>query len=88
METTPRIRVASRLAAPVNSILARHDYPDAVSEMTAEAMALAACLSTTLKFDGVFTLQAKGDGAVKTLCRCDTGEMRAMQLLMLIWQKT
>ena len=30
-------------------------------------MALAACLSSTLKFDGVFTLQAKGDGLVRTL---------------------
>lgn len=79
-ETTPRIRGRiTRLAAPVQSILARHNYPDAVSEMTAEAMALAACLSTTLKFDGVFTLQAKGDGAVKTLFAdvTDTGAMRA-----------
>jgi molecular chaperone Hsp33 len=30
-------------------------------------MAIAACLSTFMKFDGVFTLQAKGDGLVRTL---------------------
>ena len=79
-ETTPRIRGRiTRLAGPVESILARHNYPDAVAELTAEAMALAACLSTTLKFDGVFTLQAKGDGAVKTLFAdvTNTGAMRA-----------
>ena len=79
-ETTPRIRGRiTRLAAPVASILERHAYPDAVAELTAEAMALAACLSTTLKFDGVFTLQAKGDGLVKTLFAdvTDKGHMRA-----------
>ena len=37
-------------------------------------MALAACLSATLKFDGVFTLQAKGDGAVRTLFSDVTSE--------------
>ena len=57
----------ARLFDPASTILSRHDYPDSVSELCAETMALAACLSTTLKFDGVFTVQAKGDGAVKTL---------------------
>ncbi len=47
--------------------MGRHDYPASVNELCAEAMSLAACLSTTLKFDGVFTLQAKGDGIVQTL---------------------
>ena len=53
--------------SPAASILSRHAYPDSVSAVCAEMMALAACLSTTMKFDGVFTVQAKGDGAVKTL---------------------
>ena len=66
--TTPLIRGRlARLFDPARTILGRHDYPDCVSEMCAETMGLAACLSTTLKFDGVFTVQAKGDGAVKTL---------------------
>ena len=63
---TPLVRGRFRLAARVID-LARHDYPAAINELCAEAMSLAACLSTTLKFDGVFTLQAKGDGAVQTL---------------------
>ena len=57
----------ARLFSPAASILSRHAYPDNVSAVCAEMMALAACLSTTMKFDGVFTVQAKGDGAVKTL---------------------
>ena len=63
-----------RLFTPASDILNRHDYPDAVGELCAESMALAACLSATLKFDGVFTLQAKGDGAVRTLFSDVTSE--------------
>ena len=61
-----RGRVAS-VGRPANSILERHEYPPLVAALQAEAFALAACLSSTLKFDGVFTLQAKGDGLVRTL---------------------
>ena len=61
-----RGRLAS-VGGPATSILDRHGYPDAVAGLQAEAMAIAACLSTFMKFDGVFTLQAKGDGYVKTL---------------------
>ena len=61
-----RGRVAS-VGRPANSILERHEYPPLVATLQAEALALAACLSSTLKFDGVFTLQAKGDGLVRTL---------------------
>lgn len=55
------------VSGPATSILARHGYPDAVASLQAEALAIAACLSTFMKFDGVFTLQAKGNGFVKTL---------------------
>ena len=61
-----RGRLAS-VGGPATSILDRHGYPDAVAGLQAEALAIAACLSTFMKFDGVFTLQAKGDGYVKTL---------------------
>ena len=37
-------------------------------------MALTSCLAATLKFEGVFTLQAKGDGAVRTLFSDVTSE--------------
>jgi len=56
-----------RIDAVAGSILSRHDYPDAVAELTAEAMALAAALASTMDYDGVFTLQASGDGLVRTL---------------------
>ena len=61
-----RGRLAS-VGGPATSILDRHGYPDAVASLQAEALAIAACLSTFMKFDGVFTLQAKGNGYVKTL---------------------
>ncbi len=58
----------ARLSGPVSSILSRHAWPDAVNEVAAEAMALASCLSSQMKFEGVFfTLQAKRDGPLKTL---------------------
>ena len=66
--TAPLVR--GRLASigrAATSILDRHDYPLAIASLQAEALAIAACLSTFMKFDGVFTLQAKGDGHVKTL---------------------
>ena len=69
-ETGAAALVRGRFATvgvPVTQILARHGYPDAVAGLQAEAMAIAACLSTFMKFDGVFTLQAKGDAYVKTL---------------------
>ncbi|MGC6485207.1 MAG: Hsp33 family molecular chaperone HslO [Candidatus Puniceispirillales bacterium] len=50
-----------------STILGRHDYPLSVAELCAETVALAACLASTMDYDGVFTLQASGDGPVKTL---------------------
>ena len=61
-----RGRMAS-VGTAATSIIERHEYPDLVGRLQAEALALAACLSSTLKFDGVFTLQAKGNGLVRTL---------------------
>ncbi len=56
-----------RLDDVVSTILDRHGYPSSVEELAAEAMALSACLSSTMDYDGVFTLQAKGDAGIKTL---------------------
>lgn len=74
---TIRGRYAS-VGFPATSILERHDYPLAIASLQAEALALAACLASTMKFDGVFTLQAKGDGVLKTLFADITadGDMR------------
>ena len=72
-----RGRMAS-VGRAASTILARHAYPEIVAILQAEALALAACLASTLKFDGVFTLQAKGDGPVRTLLAdiTETGALR------------
>ncbi len=67
-----------RLGPLVASVTARHDYPPPVAAMLSELLALAAVVAGALKFDGVFTLQAKGDGPIRTLMADITsdGEMR------------
>ena len=64
----------ARLDGVAGAILARHGYPGAVAELAAEAIALAACLATTMSFDGVFTLQARGNGPLRTLLADVTSE--------------
>jgi molecular chaperone Hsp33 len=56
-----------RLGPLVHEILGRHDYPRVVAAMLAEMLALAATLAATLKYDGVFTLQTKGDGPIRLM---------------------
>jgi molecular chaperone Hsp33 len=56
-----------RLGTALDAILAGHAYPWVVSQRLAEALALAAALAGALKFDGVFTLQIQGDGAIPLL---------------------
>ena len=77
--SAPRIRGRlARLTSSVDGILSRHHYPDIVSGLCAETMALTSVLSSMMSFEGVFTVQAKGDGAVKTLMAdmTDQGDMR------------
>ena len=76
---TPRIRGRiARLHHSADAILSRHDYPEIVSGLCAETMALSAVLSSMMSFEGVFTVQAKGNGAVRTLMAdmTDEGAMR------------
>lgn len=56
-----------RLGNVVNAILTQHDYPDPVSVLLGEALALTAALADTLKFDGTFTTQIQGDGPVRLM---------------------
>ncbi len=67
-----------RLGAPVDTILTRPDYPRPVARLLAELLALAGALASTLKYDGVFTLQIKGEGPVRTMVADMTsaGELR------------
>lgn len=56
-----------RLGPALDIILHQHAYPDVVGGLLAEAMVIAAALGTSLKHEGIFTLQAKGDGPVRLL---------------------
>lgn len=60
----------TRLSAVVDDILTRHDYPDPVSALLGQALAMTALLGSLMKSEGIFTLQAKGDGPVNLLV-CD-----------------
>lgn len=53
-----------RLGPLVDEVMRRHDYPPDVATLLAEMLALAAGLSSLLKYQGVFTLQVKGDGPI------------------------
>jgi len=56
-----------RLGPVVDEILTRHAYPAPVARMLGQALALATVLAGALKFDGVFSLQTKGDGPISVL---------------------
>ena len=56
-----------RLGPAIDRLLSRHDYPEAVSKLVAEAVALAALLGSTLKLEGRFQLQTKSEGPVNML---------------------
>jgi molecular chaperone Hsp33 len=57
----------ARLGPLVDTVLNRHDYPEPVSRVLGEALALVALVGSALKFEGVFTLQTKSDGPIKML---------------------
>ncbi len=47
--------------------LAAHDYPETVKRLLGELIASAVLLSSTLKFEGLLTLQARGEGPLTLL---------------------
>jgi len=53
-----------RTGPAVDAILTRHAYPAPVARMLGEMLALAGLMASMLKYDGIFTLQASGDGPV------------------------
>jgi molecular chaperone Hsp33 len=67
-----------RLGPLADALLSRHHNHPVVTTLTGQALALAAALSTALKFQGSFSLQAKGDGPVRLLLAdcTDTGALR------------
>jgi molecular chaperone Hsp33 len=56
-----------RLTDLVDRVLAAHAYPDSVSRIVGEAVALAALLGTSLKFEGTLTLQTRSDGPLRMI---------------------
>jgi len=68
-----------RLGPAVDEIVRRHGYPSGVANLVAEAVALSALLAGALKFDGVFSVQAKGAGPVRALVAdfASPGRLRA-----------
>lgn len=53
-----------RLNKVIDTILEKHGYPLPVSAVIAESTALAAVLASSLKYDGLFTLQTQSNGPV------------------------
>ncbi|BFM22312.1 Hsp33 family molecular chaperone HslO [Gilvimarinus japonicus] len=68
------------LGASYQEILAHNDYPKVVQALLGEFVAAVALLSSTLKFDGVVTLQARGEGALSlVMAECSHhNEIRAI----------
>jgi len=56
-----------RLGASADEILARHDYPEPVSRILGEALALTALLGSLLQANGRLILQTQTDGPLRQL---------------------
>lgn len=74
IETLPVRGRIVRLDATASEILAKHDYRAPVSVLLAEALALCALLGGALKYDGVFSLELRGEGPVRFLVADMTNE--------------
>ena len=61
-----RGRIA-RLGSVAQGVLSARKYPDGVAFLLSEMMALSALVVGLFKFDGVLSLQAKGDGPVSLI---------------------
>ncbi len=58
---------AVQVGPMLDQILARHDYPEPVSRLLAEVIALTVMLGTSLKFQGKLIAQTRTDGPVDLL---------------------
>ena len=56
-----------QLGTMLDAILSRHNYPEPVARLLAEACVLTVLLGTSLKFEGKFILQTRTDGPVDML---------------------
>ncbi|WP_425410345.1 Hsp33 family molecular chaperone [Hyphococcus sp.] len=65
-DTAVRGRIV-RLGGAIDEILSAHQFPDPVSELLGEAVALVSMMGASLKFDGKLIFQAQGDGPAPLL---------------------
>lgn len=56
-----------RLGPSIDRLLTRHDYPESVSHLLGEAVALTILLGSSLKMEGRFQMQTRTDGVVDML---------------------
>jgi molecular chaperone Hsp33 len=56
-----------RLGDAMHQVLTAHDYPTEVATLLGEVQVIAALMSGTLKFEGVLSIQVKGEGPVSML---------------------
>lgn len=78
VDNTPARGRIVRLGDTIDTILSRHDYPEAVARQLGHLLVLTAMLAQALKFDGVFTAQIRGQGPIGLMvadCTSD-GQLR------------
>lgn len=56
-----------RLGTVLDDILIPHHYPPVIEKLVVEMVTISTLLSSMLKYNGIFILQAQGEGAVKRL---------------------
>ena len=65
-----------RMSSVLDTIIGKHCYPRPVAAVVAESTVLAAMLASTLKYEGLFTLQTQSNGAVSMVVVDVTSEGR------------
>ncbi|MCL4120510.1 UNVERIFIED_CONTAM: hypothetical protein GTU68_039031 [Idotea baltica] len=68
------------LTTTIDQVLAKHAYPDVVTQLLGELLAAASLLIGTLKFEGLLVLQARSSGPVSlVMVECSNkGELRGI----------
>ena len=69
---------AVRLTSVLDTIIGQHGYPESVGRFLSEAAVLTVLLASSVKYDGVFSLQIQSDGAIPMLVidLTTTGQIR------------
>lgn len=63
-----------RLGSEINKILTGHDYPESASRVLGELLVLTVMLGSTLKLDGMLSIQVQSDGPIGFLLADYTSE--------------